>query len=129
MANRPLAGYPMPTGDKYDHVVDHDGPASYVGSGGFSVQGEQINAADFGLGGFEYIECDDVSSDGLNYLQIVLGATIAGATNLQPAPSAQQPGAAVQTAVLHWYVLATNTEVANAVNLSGKYVRLRIRGV
>jgi hypothetical protein len=129
MANRALAGYPLQTSDKLDLVIDHDGPASYNNTGTFGTSGEQINAADLGIGGFEYVECDDISSDGLNSIQIVLGATTAGATNLQPAPSAQQPGAAVQTFVIHWYVLATGAEVVNAVNLSGKYVRIRIRGV
>jgi hypothetical protein len=129
MANRTLAGYPQPVGAKYELVIDHDGPASYVNSGTFGTSGEQINAADFGLGGFEYIEADGLSSDGANGVQIVLGATIGGATNLQPAP-ATSPGPLATTAVVHWYPVATlATEVANAVNLSGKYIRLRIRGV
>jgi hypothetical protein len=129
MANRPLSGYPIQVSEKIDLVIDHDGPASYVNTGTFNTSGEQLNASDFGLGGIEYIEIDGISSDGLNYVYPIPGATITGAVNLQPAPGPQQPGAAVQTVILHWYVLSTNVEVANTVNLSGKYVRMRIRGV
>lgn len=129
MANRILAGYVMPLGDKYDMVVDHDGPASYTNSGTFATSGDQINASDFGLGGFEYIEVDGLSSDGVNAVQIVLGATVAGATNLQPAPTTS-PGPVVTTAVIHWYTTPSSaTEVSNLTNLSTKYVRIRIRGV
>jgi len=112
-------------------VVDHDGPASYVNSGTFGTSGDQINAADFGIGGFEMVDEVDLSSDGVNALQVVLGATVAGATNLQPSPTATgAPGPAVTTAVLHWYTTPSSaTEVANGVSLSGKFVRLRIRGV
>jgi hypothetical protein len=129
MANRILAGYPQPVGEKIEMVIDVDGPASYVNSATFATSGQQINASDFGLGGFEYIEVDNLSSDGVNAVQIVMGATVAGATNLQPAPAAS-PGPVVTTAVLHWFTsFSSATEVSNAVNLSGKYVRLRIRGV
>jgi hypothetical protein len=129
MANRILAGYSQPVGEKIEIVFDHDGPTSYVNSGTFATSGDQINASDFGLGGIEYVEVDNLSSDGVNAVQIVLGATIAGATNLQPAP-ATSPGPVAVTAVIHWYTSpSSGTEVANGVNLSGKYIRLRIRGV
>src|SRR5271156_5290199 len=115
MANRVLPGYPQQIGGKYEMVVDHDGPASYVNTATFATSGEQINAADFGFGGIEYIECDGLSSDGLNNVQIVLGATVAGATNLQPASTANVGGPAVASAVIHWYTTPSSaTEVANA---------------
>ncbi len=129
MANRILAGYAQPIGEKIEIVIDHDGPTSYGNTGTFATSGDQVNASDFGLGGFEYIEADNLSSDGVNAIQVVLGATTAGATNLQPVPAAS-PGPVVTTAVLHWYTTASSaTEVSNATNLSTKYVRLRIRGV
>jgi len=130
MAFRPLPGYPQPIGAKYDLVCDLDGPASYNNTGTFATSGQQINAADFGLGGFEYIEVDDLSSDGVNAVQVVLGATTAGATNLNPAPGSGQPAIVPVTAVLHWYTGPSSaTEVSNTTPLNSKYVRLRIRGV
>jgi len=130
MANRTLAGYPQPVGAKYEAYIDVDGLASYVNTGTFATSGQQINASDFGFGGFESVEeLNDTSSDGVNGLVVVLGATVAGATNLQPAP-AGPPGPVATTAVLHWYTAPSNaTEVSNGVNLSGKYVRLRLRCV
>jgi hypothetical protein len=130
MANRILAGYMSPNdSNKYEMLVDHDGPASYVNTNTFATSGEQINAADFGLGGFEDVGCDMLSSDGVNVVEVVLGATVAGATNMQPAPT-NPPGAVFTTAVLHWYTTPSRgTEVTNGTALNGKYVRLRIIGV
>lgn len=131
MANRSLPGYPQQVGAKIELVIDHDGPASYNNTSTFATSGEQINASDFGLGGFEYVEADGLSSDGVNAVQVLLGATVAGATNLQPAPAnAQSPAPAVQTAVLHWFTTPSSaTESSNGTNLSTKFIRLRIRGV
>jgi hypothetical protein len=130
MANRVLAGYPQPVGEKYEMYVDIDGPTSYLNSAVFSTSGQQINAADFGFGGFESVELvSDASSDGVNSATVVLGATTAGATNLSPIPSAP-PGPVVSSAVIHWYTTINGTtEVANATNLSAKYFRFRIRAV
>jgi hypothetical protein len=130
MANRVLAGYVSPNDSgKYDLIVDHDGPASYVNSGTFATSGEQINASDFGLGGFEDVGADMISSDGVNEVIVVPGATIGGLTNLNPALP-NSPGPAFTTAVLHWFTTAARaTEVSNAVNLSGKFIRLRMVGV
>lgn len=128
MANRILAGYPQPVGAKYEAYVDVDGPTSYTNSGTFSTSGQQINASDFGFGGIEYAEVDGLSSDGVNAVQLVLGATVVGATNLQPAPPAGQPGQAASSLVIHWYTTPSSaSEVANATNLSGKYIRLHLR--
>jgi hypothetical protein len=129
MAVRILAGYPNFVGDKMEIIADIDGPASYPNTSTFATSGQQINASDFGLGGFEYVESDGLSSDGVNAVQVVLGATTAGATNLQPAPVAP-PGPCVQSAVIHWYTTPSSaTESTNATNLSGKYIRVHIRGV
>src|ERR1700678_2878105 len=118
MANRILPGYLTQISDKLEVVVDHDGPASYNNTGTFATSGETINASDFGLGGFELVQIDALSSDGLNYGYVVLVGQ-----------STSVGGNAVPTAVIHWYVLATNVEVANAQNLSTKSLRLQIRGV
>jgi hypothetical protein len=126
MAIRPVAGYPLQVGDKYWHVFDIDGPASYVNSGTFNTSGQQINIADLGFGGFDYVEIDGLSSDGVNGFSVVLGATVAGALALTPTPGAGQSGPAFTTFVLHWYTTASNaTEVSNATNLSTKSARIR----
>ena len=134
MPYRPLAGYPAPNDvGKIDFVVDVDGPASYNNTGTFNTSGQQINAIDFGLGGFEDVGADVISSDSVNEVVVALGATIAGATNLNPAPPVGLSGIVPTTAVLHWYTgirgIGGTVEVANAVPLNGKYIRLRIVGV
>jgi hypothetical protein len=115
--NRILAGYVQQIGGKMDLIVDHDGPSSYVGGAG---NGEVINASDFGLGGIELCDVDALSSDGLNYCYVLLTGQSTKTGNTADA---------VASCKIRWYVLATATEVANAVDLSGKSIRLRIRGV
>lgn len=115
MANRILAGYLMQVGAKMEVVIDHDGPASYANVVVSAGAGDVINAADLGLGGIEDMNADGLSSDGLNFVY----ATPVNGGNGNAVPSFQ----------LRWIVLSTNAEVANAVNLSTKSVRLRIRGV
>lgn len=117
MANTVLPGYETVMANKKVVIVDHTGQTSYNNTGTFATSGETILASDFGLGGFDYIQADMISNDGLNYAQIV--PTTAGAVG----------GVAVPSAVLHWYVLATNAEVANAQNMSTKCIRLFIIGV
>jgi len=130
VANRFLAYYPCPNeSGGYDILVDHDGPASYVNTGTFNTSGDQINASDFGIGGFEDIGSDMLTSDGTSVCEIVPGATVAGATNLATQPQAGQPGPLFQTAVIHWYNSPTRTtEYGNASVLSAKTIRLRIVG-
>ena len=120
MANRFLDGYVLQVADKLEIVVDHDGPASYVNTNTFATSGEVINASDFGLGGFELVQVDALSSDGLNYAYVVLSGQ---------STSTGVKGTLGTQATIHWYVLSTNVEVANAVNLSTKSIRLQIRGV
>ena len=117
MANRILDGYSMPIGDKIEIIVDHDGPASYVGG---AAGGETINASDFGLGGFELVQVDALSNDGLNSVYVTL--------NSQSTSNANKANA-VTSATLRWFVVATAAEVANGVALNTKSVRLQIRGV
>ena len=117
MPNRPMAGYPQPVGAKYEMVIDHDGPASYNNTGVTLTSGETINASDLGFGGIEYAEADAVSSDGVNYVYVM---------NLNQSTSGPMANA-LPSVVLRWFVLATGLEVANAVNLSGKSIRVRLR--
>lgn len=120
MANRILDGYVAQFGNKVEIVADHDGPASYNNTGTFATSGEIINASDFGLGGFELVQVDALSSDGLNYAYVVL---------VGQSTSSGNKGNVGTQAIIHWYVLSTNVEVANTVNLAGKSIRLQIRGV
>lgn len=115
MANRILPGYLMNLGAKIEMVIDHDGPASYNNTGTFNTSGDIINASDLGIGGIEDVNSDGLSSDNLDFvwLEFRNGGN----------------GNALPFIVLHWYVLSTNVEVANAQNLSAKSIRLRIRGV
>lgn len=132
MAIHPLPGYPCPNEKGgYDWIGDVDGPTSYVNTGTFNTSGQQLNASDFGFGGFEIVDAPALSSDGINDIIVVHGATTGGVTSLSPSPAAGQPGQAVTTAVLHWYNairgIGTNpAEVSNAVNLSAKTVRIRL---
>lgn len=127
MAFRFLPGYPYPNEKGGIEIIfDLDGPASYNNTGVFNTSGQQLNASDLGIGGFEDIGSDMLSSDGVNVVEVVLGATTAGATNLQPAPGSGQPAIVPVTAVLHWFTNVTRSaEVANTTNLSTKYIRLR----
>jgi len=117
MANRIMDGYSLPIGDKIEIVVDHDGPASYLGGAG---NGETIFASDFGLGGFELVQVDALSSDGLNQVMVTLTGQSTSVAN---------KANAVASATLRWFVVATAAEVANAVALNTKSIRLQIRGV
>lgn len=126
MARRPLAGYPSPNDSaKYELLIDIDGPASYNNTGTFNTSGQQINASDFGFGGFELLDASGLSSDGVNVVEIVLGATIAGTVVGAGGPQGTS-GPVARTAVLHWYTSPTRgTEVTNATNLSTKFIRIR----
>ena len=135
MAIRPLAGYPC-ANEKggYDWIGDIDGPTSYANTGTFNTSGQQLNALDLGLGGFELVDAPSLSSDGVNEVLAVLGATVAGATGLSPSPGAGQSAPAVASVVLHWYtgirgVGSNPSEITNGTNLSAKSVRLRISAV
>lgn len=130
-ANRILPGYVSPNdAGKYEMVVDHDGPASYVNVS-LANSGEQINASDFGLGGFESVGVDSmVNVNGLGggtiqgVVEVSLGSVVATNTGIPFGASA------VASAVLHWFTGATRgTEIPAATNLSTAFVRLRIMAV
>jgi hypothetical protein len=119
MANRILPGYMNQVGAKLEIIVDHDGPAAYNNTGVALTSGETINASDFGIGGFEVVQCDSLSSDGLNECLV----TLVGQSTGGPM------GNAVTQATIRWFVVSTGSEVSNGVVLSGKAIRLQIRGV
>lgn len=133
MGIHPLPGYPCPNEKGgYDWIGDIDGQTSYNNTGTFNTSGQQINAADFGWGGFEIVDIPALSNDGINEVIIVFGATNAGGT--MASPGAGNFAQAPTSAVLHWYtgirgVGANPTEITNGTNLSSKFVRLRLSGV
>ena len=135
MGIHPLPGYPCPNEKGgIDWIGDVDGPTSYNNTGTFGTSGQQINAADFGFGGFEIVDTPSLSSDGVNEVILVLGAATAGTTYLSPTQGAGDPALASPTCVLHWYtairgVGSNPTEVSNGTNLSTKSIRLRISAV
>lgn len=118
---RIMPGYVMPIADKYEIICDVDGPASYLNSGAVNnTSGQPINASDFGIGGFELVDAQSLSSDELNTFLIWLPNQSTSSDNI---------GNALPTARVYWFVQSTGAQVANAVNLSTKSVRLQIRGV
>jgi hypothetical protein len=125
VAIRPLPGYPCPNEKGgYDWIGDVDGPVSYP------TNGQQLNAIDFGFGGFEIVDTPGLSSDGVNEIIVTLGATTAGAFNLQPAPPAGMSAVTATTVTLRWFTgIARTTEVVATTNLSSKSIRLRISAV
>ncbi len=117
---RPLTGYPTSVGNKVVSVVGHAGPASYtqVSSGTIPVTGgDRVYASEFGMKFFDSVVamCAD---DGVNSVLVI--------------PTTDTDdfyGAGGMTSViLRWFVVATGAEVAGAVNLSTKTVRLQAIG-
>lgn len=115
MANRVLPGYVGVLKSKQEVVFDHDGPASYSNVVVNAGTGDMILTTDLGMpiDAIEVLNVDGLSSDGLNYCfaEYVNGGG----------------GNAVPSVRLRWIVLATNAEVANGVNLSGKSIRIQVR--
>ena len=105
MANTKLKDYPAAiAGGKQIVVLDHDGPASYP------TGGEVFSARQCGLKTIDSIQAG-LSSDLADYVWPVI--TVKGSR-----PSVK----------LFWVVVATGAEVANAVDLSTKFVRLTVIG-
>lgn len=116
-----LDGYPQAWGNKRISVFYHAGPASYVQMVVATpvITGDPVTDVE---GGGRYIEFLDggVSDDGQFRVECVPG----GGNPSQAAPQSGTVGAAQKTWRLRWIVCATNAEVAAAVNLSGRTVRL-----
>lgn len=115
MADTVLKGYPQSEGGKIGSVIDHTGPASYtqVTTGATPTGGDSIGAVSFGM---KYIEAIEGSMDNTGVyvaLPIKVGTDALGAT----------------TWILRWFTAATMAEVAGAVDLSAKHIRLRAIGV
>ena len=118
---RIMPGYVMPISEKYEIIIDLDGPASYVNTGAVNAaSGQVLNASDLGIGGFEMVDRQDLSSDLANTFLISLTGQSTSADNVANA---------VPVARIYWFVQSTGAQVANGVALNTKSVRLQIRGV
>ncbi len=121
MANRFLPGYPKKVGSNINEAIfDHDGPASYSNIVVNAGTGDVIRNSDLGmpLEGISSVDCEYLSSDGLNYVIPELIPYLSAAV---------QNGSSVQQFRLRWFVLSTNAEVADTTALNGKSVRIKVR--
>ncbi len=110
----PLPGYQQYWGTKLAFVGEVVGPKSYV-TGGQTIQASQL-----GWGGFDFVNAGgSLSYSGTFYCRVQY-------LPVDAAPSVFNPG--VKSIKLLWYVLATNAEVAGAVDLSAEIVRLQFTG-
>ena len=91
-------------GDRYEVIFDHTGPASYL-----SANGDVINAADIGFGGFEAME---------------IGPDTTNTDIALPVMAAAGYGNAVPSVSLQWYTIV-GMVVLNSVDLSTISVRIK----
>ncbi len=118
MSLRPKDGYPTSWGSSRASVFPINGPTSYAQYTAPTTGGQDVDVlgpsgvktVDFALGA--------VSTDGVHRAEVV--HVEAAAVNGQTLANAR--------IVLKWYVVATGSEVANAVNLSSKVVNLLVIG-
>jgi hypothetical protein len=110
-----LKGFPQSDGGKIESIIEKTGPASYtqVTTGSPPTGGQSVTAAEFGMKSIDFIEAC-MSDDG----QFIAFAS--------PAIAGVSPSA---TWVLLWMVSHTGLEVAGAVNLSARTIRLRAIGM
>jgi hypothetical protein len=94
-------------GGKNIAVASLHGPKSYT------IGGVTVGARQFGLDKVDFVQPMDASTDGLNYT--IINSTPVG-------------GGAVTTTV-RWFVVATNAEVGNGVDLSAKRIMTFAVGV
>lgn len=113
---RILPDYPTPPGNKNLSIALITGPASYtqVTNGTPATGGQLVTAADFGLVSIESVFSQGMSDNGQYAVQAIHSPNPAYGT-----PSVR----------LRWLTAATGAEVAGAVNLSGRTVRLAAVGL
>lgn len=102
-----ISSFPQGFGNRPVSMLKHAGPASYARLvvGTPPTGGDVIAAPAFGLKFINGCFCDGISDDGQ------YGVAVSNNPNLLQVE-------------LRWFVLSTGTEVANAVNLSARTVRL-----
>lgn len=108
----PLPGYPTKVGQKNLEVADFVGPSSYVNGTGM-----KILASSLGFGGFEAALVCGQSLSGTYAAKVFWPAVVAGTF---PSPGSQN------NFFIKIYVVATGSEVNNAVDLSGELFRMQL---
>jgi hypothetical protein len=109
-----LADFPQAVGNRMVSLVDHKGPASYaqIGVATPPTGGDVLTAA----------EC------GMKFISAVSGQiSDDGQYSVEATPTVAAGGEATQVR-LGWSVFATGAQVAGAVNLSARTVRLIVWG-
>lgn len=121
MADTMLPGYISTIGSKYNAIVDHLGPTSYV------TGGETITAAQYGVGGIEFVNTmNDFTQGTAQYTGVSFSGTYFVNVIM---PTTTALGGALSKFTLKWYVVATGAEVANTTNLSAEKVRFQFFAV
>jgi len=124
--NTIIPGYELPIGPKKIVAFDHYGPASYTQFVAAGANNDVINAADLGVGGFDYMDSDMADATGQFYAFVLPGnGAAANVANNN----------AVTQMTLIWYSRVTATvggqaqtagaQVVAATNLSTFGIRLR----
>jgi hypothetical protein len=118
VARKNMAGYPDAWGSTKVCVFIHTGPASYAAVVVASppTGGDVVQAAEAGMKTFDFVNGDMTSDDGQFRVEVLSpnGNTAGNACAAVP----------TKTMLLRWIVVATGVEVAPAVNLAGRTVRL-----
>ena len=97
---------PQSLGEVFLAVQPISGPVSYANPGG-----QVVSARAFGLLSARFVVAEDLDNTFTYYVRVL-----------------QSGKGGTATFTLHWYVVATNAEVANAVNLSASSVRVMVIG-
>lgn len=118
---RPLDGYPTPIGSSVLSVNGIAGPSSYtqITAGtppAVATGGQIIYPVEFGLKYFDYVSAG-LDDSGVNRIECIPGAR-----------SGLGPSGAASYYTLRWVVVATGSQVAGTVNLSGAIVRVMAIG-
>src|SRR5215510_13375511 len=122
-----LDGYPTSWGNKRVSVFYHTGPASYVqlAVAAPPTGGDPVSDVEAGLRFIDFL--DGGNSDNGQFRIDCLPA-FGNPSQAVGAGQGGTQGAAQRTWLLRWIVVATGAEVAGAVNLSGRTVRLMAIG-
>lgn len=118
-----LQDYPQPFGNKRVSCWYHTGPASYAALvvGTPPTGGDSVSDTEAGLRYFDYIY-GGISDNGQYRVEAIPSA--GNPAQAQGAGQGGTQGAQQRTWKLRWEVIATGAEVAGAVNLSARTVRL-----
>lgn len=120
-----LEGFPQSMGSKRISIFYHNGPVAYVQMAVATpvVTGDPVTDVEAGV---RYIEqlYGGISDNGQYRVDAVPG----GGNPTQAQPNGGTVGAPQRTWRLRWEVLATGAEVAGAVDLSARSVRLTAIG-